>query len=528
MTTQRFERLDFGGLQKPKKMANGTVKVDAYLTRTGVFPYLQQDGSIRRELRHPDDVFNADSIESLSMAVLTLDHPTVPVTVNNAKSYGVGHVGDVSVNQNKLQAPVMVTDASAVEDLMSGRKKEVSCGYWCDLEDVQGVYNGERYDARQRNITYNHAALVARGRAGPEVAVRIDRADTGVMINDEAEVRTDAAISWQRAHPEGTPKQEPGTPWDGPEQVRLANTEEQLVRMMTWVDSGANPESKGSYKLPHHTAAGAVNLNGVRAALAALNGARGGVNIPANDVAGVRAHLERHLREDFGITEDSADFTVDTSTDKGKPMAKTIKVDSVTFEVEGQLHEALTAKFDAHSAEVEALEASQKDLGNQVQTEKARADAAEEKLAEVEAKLDAAVSPEAVAAAVSARVALETIGKDALGDEFNSDASDEDIKRAVVLKVSPSAAEKLDGCSDAYLNARFDAAVEGMDSAKAKQDAAEDSVAALNVATKQDAAPQESKLDAAIRRRREKDQAAAAQPLTVSLDRAPQHVTTQG
>lgn len=63
-----------------------------------------------------------------------------------------------------------------------------------------------------------------------------------------------------------------------------------------WVDPSA-PESFGSYKLPHHDVEGGRLVTvkaGVEAAMAALNGARGGVAIPDADRAAVYDHLAKH------------------------------------------------------------------------------------------------------------------------------------------------------------------------------------------------------------------------------------------
>jgi hypothetical protein len=54
--------------------------------------------------------------------------------------------------------------------------REVSCGYTCDCDPTPGKYEGERYDCVQRNIRYNHVAIVARGRAGPEIRLHLDAA----------------------------------------------------------------------------------------------------------------------------------------------------------------------------------------------------------------------------------------------------------------------------------------------------------------------------------------------------------------
>jgi len=67
--------------------------------------------------------------------------------------------------------------------------------------------------------------------------------------------------------------------------------------MCTWYDK-ENPDIKSSYKLPHHTAKGHKTVwRGVAAAMAALLGARGGVNIPASDRKGVYNHLAKHYKE---------------------------------------------------------------------------------------------------------------------------------------------------------------------------------------------------------------------------------------
>lgn len=63
-----------------------------------------------------------------------------------------------------------------------------------------------------------------------------------------------------------------------------------------WCDA-AKSDNEGSYKFPHHDVRDGelvVVKEGVIAALAALDGARGGTNIPGKEA--VRAHLEKHRR----------------------------------------------------------------------------------------------------------------------------------------------------------------------------------------------------------------------------------------
>lgn len=92
------------------------------------------------------------------------------------------------------------------------------------------------------------------------------------------------------------PLADKGTKWDGPAQKREADIPT-LKAISAWFDE-SNPDVKGSYKLPHHLASNKNTVwNGVKAAMGALLGARGGVNIPDGDRRGVYNHLARHYRE---------------------------------------------------------------------------------------------------------------------------------------------------------------------------------------------------------------------------------------
>jgi len=94
-----------------------------------------------------------------------------------------------------------------------------------------------------------------------------------------------------------SPKAPEDEKWDAAREVRDATVED-LKIMCAWYDA-ENPDVKSSYKLPHHKAGGGhpVVWNGVRAAMAALLGARGGVNIPSGDRKGVYNHLVKHYKQ---------------------------------------------------------------------------------------------------------------------------------------------------------------------------------------------------------------------------------------
>ena len=171
-------RFDSSPLSAPKKSSQGFLVADAFLTRSGIFSYRRADGTTIRELRHPDDVFRADSLASIAMLPLTNDHPSSPVTADNAKTLSVGVVGQPVREGDKVRAQVVVQDARTIAVMRATKKHQISMGYTCDMLEESGIWQGEHYDARQTNIEYNHAAIVAVGRAGPEVHLRMDAAET--------------------------------------------------------------------------------------------------------------------------------------------------------------------------------------------------------------------------------------------------------------------------------------------------------------------------------------------------------------
>lgn len=174
----RFDRASY---KKPTRQANGYLRADATLTRVGVFEYSLKDGTTRRELRLPEEVFHADSLESFSMVPVTVEHPSEALTADNTAQFQVGVVGEnPRADGDHVLASILITHKDAVSDIELGKRRELSCGYNCDLEPTAGEWNGQRYDAIQRKIRGNHVALVTRGRAGPEVRIRLD-ADDAVM-----------------------------------------------------------------------------------------------------------------------------------------------------------------------------------------------------------------------------------------------------------------------------------------------------------------------------------------------------------
>jgi hypothetical protein len=177
-----FPSDDLSKQLKFQKNTDGTLKGEAIITNVGVFPYLMTDGTVINELRLPEEVFHPDSVNSLKNKPLTNNHPPEIVTDDNVDKYQVGNIDDnVLQDQYHLAAGIHVTDEQAVNDIQDG-KRALSAGYSVDLEKKSGVWMGVKYDAIQRNIQYNHVAIVDRGRAGDDAKIKLDSIDPTLGI----------------------------------------------------------------------------------------------------------------------------------------------------------------------------------------------------------------------------------------------------------------------------------------------------------------------------------------------------------
>lgn len=181
----RYDQLNLDEL-KLKETPEGYLEGFAIATRVGVFSYQRADGSVQREYRPAEEVFNEDSMNSFKMVPITDNHPSVMVTAENAKELSVGFTGqEIKRIDGKFMAPyVKITEKKAVDAAKQGLKKGLSWGYKVNLVKQDGIFNGERYDYVQKNIRGNHLAIVNQGRAGDQARLRLDAEDAICVFNN--------------------------------------------------------------------------------------------------------------------------------------------------------------------------------------------------------------------------------------------------------------------------------------------------------------------------------------------------------
>ena len=205
---KRFDNIDNSQwMTVPFERTNeGFLRGRAIVTSIGVFTYKRKDGTIQRELRLPEEVFSPSTLNSMKLKPVTLNHPTELVTQDNADKLQVGSLGDNPSwtkeweNRNweevtdgiNCAIDMIITRKDAIDAILNG-KQALSMGYTCDLEMAEpgATWCGVEYDFIQRNIRYNHCAIVDSARAGDNAKIEL-RADS-----EDAVLEDMVSLNWR-------------------------------------------------------------------------------------------------------------------------------------------------------------------------------------------------------------------------------------------------------------------------------------------------------------------------------------------
>ena len=154
---------------------------DNPMTKIGVFPYLGRQISpelepdrIYQVLRPKEELTRPETLESLKLIPLINDHTMLGTAPGMTPADDVGVEGTTGTNV-KTSGRLITNDLKCytenIKELISSGKKNLSMGYRCRYELSEGEFEGQHYDAVQRDIIFNHIALVDEGRMGSDVRV---------------------------------------------------------------------------------------------------------------------------------------------------------------------------------------------------------------------------------------------------------------------------------------------------------------------------------------------------------------------
>lgn len=392
------------------------------LTSCGIFEYTNPDGSIRRELRLPKYVFDENSLKTYRGKPIIITHDAGVVDKNNVDKEQIGTIlSDGYEDGEDVRAEIIIHDTDSMQKC---GLKELSLGYNLDLIEEPGVWNGQPYDAIQTNIVINHLALVASARAGEQARLNIDgsdepelkggkamakstnsrRADGGAMSPEELEKAIEAykARKAQRASADEEEKETPAAEADGDaaEENSTPATEEEQAADGEGEDTPAE-EEKGS--------------------------------TPADIAQTVKDRRDRR---------DAEDDPEDANAAMGVIAQQDEDIDMLLAALEKVLAE-MKGNADGEEEEKET-----KEDGCDEEGEEENKDSSDD-----ESKSLNADSADKI---VRQRLSICRVG-DKLNMDGLEDMSIKQAKKAIIAKVLPTM--RMDGKSDAYIDAMYDLAV---------------------------------------------------------------------
>lgn len=169
---KRVMRLDSIKLDDTYWTEEGYLIDHPIVTSCGIFEYTNPDGSVRRELRLPENVFDEASLATYEGKPIIITHDAGKVDKNNVDQEQIGTILSKGYQDgNDVRAKIVIHDTDA---LRRCGLRELSLGYNLTTDETPGVWNGQPYDAIQKNIEINHLALVANARAGEQARLNID------------------------------------------------------------------------------------------------------------------------------------------------------------------------------------------------------------------------------------------------------------------------------------------------------------------------------------------------------------------
>lgn len=191
-SVQRYERLDSWMLVGCAVTdADGFLRDSPIVARTGIYIYQQPDGTIIREYRPPEEVFDTDSEASFIGKPIVVGHPASGiVNSDTAQDLAIGTIlsSGYQKDETNIACDIVIHNPSAI-----GEKRGLSLGYRVDIEEAPGITpDGQQYDVIQRNIRINHLAVVDRGRAGAKARLNLDGDEIIEGVETKMKIKIDS------------------------------------------------------------------------------------------------------------------------------------------------------------------------------------------------------------------------------------------------------------------------------------------------------------------------------------------------
>ena len=123
---------------------------------------------------------------------VTDGHPPERIITSNTQRKGF--IDNLCfTDDSELRADITITSAKLIDTIKSGKKREVSIGFYSNTVDAHGVFNDVEYDQIQTDMLLDHLAIVENGRCSlldgcglKNPIPTIKRDSTTPVVSDEA------------------------------------------------------------------------------------------------------------------------------------------------------------------------------------------------------------------------------------------------------------------------------------------------------------------------------------------------------
>lgn len=171
----RMYRLDSMKLNDTYYTEEGYLIDHPIVTTCGVFEYANPDGSIRRELRTPENVFSPESLATYEGKPVIVTHEAGEIDKDNVRQEQIGTMLSKGYQDgDNVRCKIVIHDTDALKRF---NLRELSLGYSLNTINSPGMWNGQPYDCVQEDIEINHLAVVSEARAGDSARLNIDGRD---------------------------------------------------------------------------------------------------------------------------------------------------------------------------------------------------------------------------------------------------------------------------------------------------------------------------------------------------------------
>lgn len=184
---------------------NGFLRIVMNVGKVGVLPYRPADVNIITEkqavyiLRDEAALFDSDSMRSLEGVPVMIGHEWID---EDKQEKQVGSLSGKPFRKGDfLKSEALITDPDAIKAIQERKLSEISPGFLRQLEISKGSFKGFPYDAKFKDIKYNHVALLPAGQArgGHDLSIVYDKKSNKqlkdvIMSNELKDFKTDFGI----------------------------------------------------------------------------------------------------------------------------------------------------------------------------------------------------------------------------------------------------------------------------------------------------------------------------------------------